>query len=174
VPSGYFEELPAQLLDKIRREEVRTELESISPLLNSVSRQVPYSTPNGYFEAHTSTPVQKPGRIVSIASRRWLRYVAAAAVVGAFFWLKPGQVVQNPTTAANNVIQEYQKDIQSLDEQQKSQLSEFMAAGMTGQETTQASNIPSLQPNLLADVSEQEINEFFEQSEYITASSVNP
>lgn len=53
VPGGYFEELAIGLLSRIKAIEAKDAVEEIShlsPLLNSISRQVPYSIPAGYFE----------------------------------------------------------------------------------------------------------------------------
>lgn len=173
VPMGYFEGLVGQVLDRIHREQAQEELQSISPLLSQLTKQTPYATPTGYFEKEAVLSTKKPGRIVSIASSRWVRYAAAAVITGAIFLLMPGQNDPTPPATVNTVITEYQKDIQQLDETQQARLSEFVEAGMTGQETAQTNNARSLQSNLLADVSEQEISEFFEQSEYITSTSTN-
>lgn len=172
VPSGYFEGLAGQVLSRIRSKEVQDELQSISPLLEQLSKQTPYATPAGYFEEPTILPAQKPARIITIASRRWVRYAAAAVITGFFLWLMPGKESTTASTT-NPVIAEYQKDIQQLDENQKTRLGEFVEAGLTGQETAQTNNTRSLQTNLLADVTEQELTDFFEQSEYLTSTSVN-
>ncbi len=175
VPTGYFEGLAGLVLDRIRREDAQAELESLSPLLSSLSKQSPYSIPAGYFEKQAIKPIQQPTPLVSIGTRRWLRFAVAAAAVftGVVVWLTFDPAPQVETDSVEVVINEYQKDLQSLDEQRKAQLDEFIAAGLTGQETTKAADTRLLQNNLLADVSEQEITEFFEQSEYLTSSSDN-
>jgi hypothetical protein len=43
VPAGYFEQLPAKIMQKI-------ELETISPLLSEAPKTVPFTVPQGYFE----------------------------------------------------------------------------------------------------------------------------
>lgn len=171
VPTGYFEGLAEQVLRRIRQEDARAELEALSPLLSQLSKQTPYSVTAGYFEKQSGG--QQPAPIVSIATRRWIRYAVAVAAVftGVLVWLNSDRTPQIETGSAQVLINEYQKDIQSLDEKRKAQLDEFIAAGLTGQETAQVDDTP--QNNLLSDVSEQEITEFFEQSEYLTSSSDN-
>jgi hypothetical protein len=43
VPAGYFDQLPAKIMQKI-------ELETISPFLSEAPKMVPFSVPQGYFE----------------------------------------------------------------------------------------------------------------------------
>lgn len=50
VPAGYFEQLPGQILQKVRTAEVQEELETLSPLLASVPKFLPLSLPPDYFE----------------------------------------------------------------------------------------------------------------------------
>jgi len=58
VPEGYFEGFAQGLLDKIKAgqtkvqvlDDPRQELAQLSPVLNSISRQLPYQTPQGFFE----------------------------------------------------------------------------------------------------------------------------
>ncbi|HWR32812.1 MAG TPA: hypothetical protein VN451_04775, partial [Chitinophagaceae bacterium] len=53
VPSGYFEGLVAQVLNRIRAIEATIatdEMIFLSPLLNTIPKQMPYAVPDGYFE----------------------------------------------------------------------------------------------------------------------------
>ena len=52
VPQGYFDGLAASVLAKIKGETLSAteELQQLSPLLAGISRKMPYSVPNGYFE----------------------------------------------------------------------------------------------------------------------------
>lgn len=53
VPSGYFDGLAAQVLNRIKEMDsssVSEELNSLSPLLGKISRQVPYAVPTNYFD----------------------------------------------------------------------------------------------------------------------------
>ena len=53
VPNGYFEGLPAQIINRIKALEAKSageELELISPLLSNVSKEMPYAVPVGFFQ----------------------------------------------------------------------------------------------------------------------------
>jgi hypothetical protein len=59
VPAGYFEGLTNDVLARIRANangevnavgEAKAELQNLSPLLSSISREMPYSVPAGFFE----------------------------------------------------------------------------------------------------------------------------
>ena len=53
VPNGYFEGLADQVLNRIKALEAKSayeELGHLSPLLSSISKQMPYELPVGYFE----------------------------------------------------------------------------------------------------------------------------
>lgn len=53
VPEGYFEGFAASMLAKVRAEETQSaadEIAELSPLLAGISRQVPFSVPQGYFD----------------------------------------------------------------------------------------------------------------------------
>ena len=51
VPAGYFENFATKLLAKLKQEDVSVsnELESLSPLLAGMSRKMPFSMPDNYF-----------------------------------------------------------------------------------------------------------------------------
>ncbi|MBK6937188.1 MAG: hypothetical protein IPH18_10185 [Chitinophagaceae bacterium] len=96
IPQGYFEQLAVPLNAQTAAEE----LSSLSPFLSGFKKENPYSVPDGYFENLSSAPygtVIKPqAKVVSITSRRWFRYAAAAVVTGliimAGFIIKNGKV----------------------------------------------------------------------------------
>jgi len=94
VPAGYFDQLPEQVLQRIRSLEtdpVQEELSELSPLLATVPRQLPLSTPQGYFDGLSTrimdgiSQVQDapaPARVVPIRSRRrYLSWAVAASVL---------------------------------------------------------------------------------------------
>lgn len=90
VPSGYFEGLAARVLERIGTDagtnEVRAELETVAPLLNSIGREPVYSVPAGYFDTlDLAAKAMQPagGRVISLrTARRWMQYVAAAMMAG--------------------------------------------------------------------------------------------
>jgi hypothetical protein len=53
VPNGYFEELAAQVLNRVKALEAinaSDELSFLAPSLNNISKETPYTIPTGYFE----------------------------------------------------------------------------------------------------------------------------
>jgi hypothetical protein len=57
VPEGYFEELPAVILAKVKSggSSVQNELEGLSSLLASIPKTMPYSVPPAFFEESLDT-----------------------------------------------------------------------------------------------------------------------
>ncbi len=87
IPFGYFNNLEEKLMHGVRESEdylsAKEELESISPLLSRLNKQVPYTVPLQYFESLSpGVNSKQKTKIVSITSRRWFRYAAAAIIVG--------------------------------------------------------------------------------------------
>ena len=87
MPSGYFDNLAASVLEKIKRaDSAKEELSEISPLLAGLKKSVPYTVPDKYFE--TLSPVlpeekRVPAKVISFSARKVFRYAAAAVTVGA-------------------------------------------------------------------------------------------
>lgn len=53
IPVGYFDELAAQVMNRIKAMETKNAVEELgylSPALSNISRQMPYVVPAGYFE----------------------------------------------------------------------------------------------------------------------------
>lgn len=85
VPSGYFEGLAADVLGKIKAGESRSELDTIAPLLVTISRENVYTVPAGYFEEadFTSKAIRKEAKVFSLRiARRFTQYAAAAVMAG--------------------------------------------------------------------------------------------
>lgn len=92
VPEGYFDGFANSVIDKIKAQnDVRQELEEISPLLNTISKDNVYSLPETYFEELnplTQAAKNKPSaKVVSMGSksRRWINYAAAACISAVLF-----------------------------------------------------------------------------------------
>lgn len=91
IPQGYFEGLEEKLMQSVREsndyQTVTDELDTLSPLLSSLKKQIPYIVPQGYFETlipQENNKTDKPkSTIVSITSRKWFRFAAAAVITGA-------------------------------------------------------------------------------------------
>ena len=64
VPEGYFQDLAELILSRIRTEQLSApaEIQSLSPLLASINRKMPYDLPSGYFEQIPDAPVKEDPR----------------------------------------------------------------------------------------------------------------
>lgn len=87
VPQGYFESLAGNILEKIRQSEggneVRTELEAVAPLLNTISKANVFELPAGYFDQLQVRIPARPAKVVAMRKMRgWMQYVAAGVISG--------------------------------------------------------------------------------------------
>lgn len=85
VPEGYFENLDLEWV-WASEESPAEEIKSLSPLLAGLKKENPFSLPEGYFEQKpVAVPEEQPAKLApvrSISTRSWLKYAAAAVVVG--------------------------------------------------------------------------------------------
>jgi hypothetical protein len=89
VPTGYFSELPDNLVSGMQAVEfVKEELEELSPLLAGLRQQRCFDVPDGYFDSLAAKVLdqvkfrQPVGKVVTMGrTRAWLKYAAAAAAV---------------------------------------------------------------------------------------------
>jgi hypothetical protein len=84
VPAGYFENLPTNILAKIKAQEnnpVFTEMEGLSPMIAGIGNSNVYTVPQGYFE-QLAMPAITSAKVVKMGSRSIFKYAAAAVVVG--------------------------------------------------------------------------------------------
>lgn len=93
VPEGYFEGLASSILNKIKAEEnlsVDDELRSLSSMLYTLDKVNVYKAPTGYFETLSEELLNKvspkeSAKVISFTQRKsikWMRYAAAAVVIG--------------------------------------------------------------------------------------------
>jgi len=87
IPPNYFESLPFQVLQKIqqaeKRNEITEELVLFAPFLNTISKANVYQINAPYFENLRTVDLVKNGKVVkSKTPFKWLKYAAAAAVIG--------------------------------------------------------------------------------------------
>ena len=123
VSAGYFEGLEERIMQTIRNhpdyQTSKEELESISPLLNSLNKRPVYSVPDGYFENFKSEAEQKESgaKVISIASRKWYRYAAAAVVTGII--ALAGLMIYNNNHGKDTVdktIARFEKEVKKIED----------------------------------------------------------
>ncbi len=176
VPQGYFEGLAGKVLQAVNKSNNQTakeELETLSPLLSGLKKEMPFSVPQGYFESLTeniSKEESKPAaKVISITSRKWFRYAAAAVIIGivvttGLLFLGGGE--KEP---GGKALAKFTNDVKKMDDTQKDNLIDFIDAGMNGDETAQVStdNKSAEVKNLLQGISDDELKDFQEQTEDI-------
>ena len=175
VPDGYFNELDEKIMEIIRRhpdyQTSREELESVSPLLSSISKRPVYSVPKGYFENFKpGVEEKKDTKVVSITGRKWLRYAAAAIIVGVI--LMAGFIAFNNSNkdSAGKTLAKFEKEVKKINDVKSTDtLIDFMDAGLNEKEL--ASSQKSIKTDdvqqLLKDVSIDELKDFNEESKDI-------
>lgn len=178
VPAGYFEGMEEKLMQSVREsndyQTTTEELETLSPLLSSLKKEMPYSVPQGYFEnlaVDINTQKNKTKtKVVSIGSRKWFRYAAAAVITGAIIMAGFLYFNNNSDNASGvKVMAKFTRDVKKMDETQKDDLIDFIDAGMNGNETADVNTeIKSKEvKKLLQDISDEELKDFQEQTEDI-------
>ena len=88
VPAGYFNQLPGQVLAAVRKLDVEQELEQLAPILNQVSREMPYT--RAEISAIHAEVIMEHAAVAEIPvvqmpvrkTRKWIRYMAAAVTTG--------------------------------------------------------------------------------------------
>jgi hypothetical protein len=85
LPDGYFQRVPDELEAGISAlAQAREALEDLHPILTAAKGLNPYQVPAQYFEEFPALMLEKmrtPAKVIGI-SRRWIRYMAAAALTG--------------------------------------------------------------------------------------------
>jgi hypothetical protein len=84
VPEGYFENLPTNILAKIKAQDNRIfdrEMMELSPTIANIGNRNVYTVPLGYFE-QLSLPTSTSAKVVKIGSFSILKYAAAAVITG--------------------------------------------------------------------------------------------
>lgn len=169
VPDDYFSSLAEQAVANTKHT-VTEELEAISPFLGSLKKNNPYAVPDGYFDA-VNIPVnevKQEVKVVSITSRRWFRYAAAAVVVG---FLALGSISlfkkQQPVTEANSHawIEKKIKNVSTDNIDEFLQLAEKEKnydLAVTSSEKPQEVN------DLLKDISDKDLQDFIHDTEPLT------
>lgn len=88
VPAGYFNQLSDRIMAAIHKQAVANELEEIAPLLNTISKQMPYtsiSLPQFQMEGIMEKAAEAAIPVIQMPVRKknkWMQYAAAAVATG--------------------------------------------------------------------------------------------
>lgn len=206
VPEGYFERFADDVMATIKGKQAVSpsdELASLSPLLAGISRKMPFSVPENYFDQATdsltgmvveeylpdvlaatnknmlyevpegyfdSLPqqvlnkvIQPRGKVISF-NRNWMRYAAAAVLVGAvaissIVYFFSGSKA-DPATQSESWIAKKLKNVSNQE------LEEFITTASSVNGTETAKNVKQAGQEvekMLKDVSDTELDAFLSQ-----------
>lgn len=169
LPEDYFERLSENTLAETKAVAfVQEELDDFSPVLHNLKHAPLYEVPAGYFDQLPGIILQKvqseqPAKIVKMGSRNVLRrYIAAAAVLlvmltGAWWYFQPSSGTDDPK--ASIAIQQVPDEelIRFIDDQS-------LAAEIAGNTVANTEFDNNEMHDLLADVSDEELQQYVERN----------
>jgi hypothetical protein len=107
VPEGYFEGLAGSIMAKIKTGEgitAKEEIASLSPLLASISRSMPYEVPGNYFQSNIDELPYIVGDDPQSAILSLVERVTPYEVPFDYFTNFPGQVLEKVTDRQTRLI----------------------------------------------------------------------
>jgi hypothetical protein len=171
LPDDYFSDLSENTIAEAKALSfVQEELDEFSPVLHKLKHAPVYTVPAGYFDQLPNAILNKvqqhqPAKVVKMGNRSYLRrYIAAAAVVlviaaGAFWFVqKPGSTVNPSDPIAIKQVPD-EELIRFIDD-----LSSTAEVG-TSIAYTEFDN--TAMQDLLADVSDEELQQYVEKNSSI-------
>jgi peptidoglycan hydrolase-like protein with peptidoglycan-binding domain len=180
TPDGYFEELTENAVSGAKAIEfVNEELENLSPVLSGLQNKEVYTVPAGYFESLSAivlekAKAQRPARVVKMNfTQRVVRYAAAAVIAGGLIvggWFYLGNSKGASAVDGNGVLADIPKPIaDSLNNISEQGLENYLEnQNDATADAPIANNVdndikPSDMKTMLADVSDDELQQYLEQ-----------
>ena len=182
---AYFEGLAGTILSKIKSNgtiveedsDVSSELTALSPLVAGIKKENVYTVPADYFaNFKVAIPAAAPkAKVVTLHPVHWMRYAAAAAVIGivaigGVFFLKYDKATSgNPLTT---ITADYDKPLSSVSDDA---IANYLNQSPEEMDITPSSveyddskiNPGDLAAQLLNDVSDSDIQEYLRENEPI-------
>ena len=171
VPSGYFQSIEEKLTEIVftsKDQTVEEELETLSPLLLQLKDKPTYSIPEYYFEElkqpNRAVVTAQKSKVISIASRKWVRYAAAAIVVGmvatiAFTFLNKKETIEQPADKSFAWIEKNLKKVSTDD------INAFVESVSTESAEIVKADAKDEIRYLLKDVTDKEIQDFLNDTQ---------
>jgi hypothetical protein len=181
VPQGYFEGLTDKAMQSVHEsndnETAKEELATLSPLLSGLKKEMPFAVPQGYFESLTeniSREENKPAvKVISITSRKWFRYAAAAVVTGIIAMVGFLIVKDKQNEEGQSIVKfekKLNKEIKQMSDEELNDFIQFTDAGLTGEEKVSTKTTDEVK-ELLKDVPDTELKEFLEETSDVESDS---
>lgn len=177
IPQGYFVGLEEKLMTVVRTsadyQTASEELNSIAPLLKTLKKENVFEVPDQYFETITFNQNKPTAKVISIASKKWFRFAAAASVFGLivltglqFF----NKNYSNPSTAPHSWIEQKMKKVST------EEINSFINLAGETETNFLKDNTKSTDKTmemLMRDVSNNEIQQFFDEANFIEETILN-
>ena len=179
VPADFFNLGDDEIMKLVKNENnglaAGEELKELSPLLSSLKKEMPYSVPAGYFENISNTiniEGTSPAKVVSMASRKWFRYAAAAVVIGFIavsgFFLFVRKDSIDPKTQSAEWVKKNLKKVSTNEIDSFVQLTTpVVASAVIKNETKDKSEVKEL----IKDISDKDIEQFLSDAQANEAES---
>jgi hypothetical protein len=171
VPDGYFSGLEEKLMQGIREhadyQTSKEELASISPMLSIISKKPLYSVPGGYFENLAPAKEKKQeAKVISLRSRKWHRYAAAAVFAGIIFTGIVVLLTQKNIDPNNNPHAWVEKKMKKVDTEEINNFVILADDEANSKETVVAVDKSVEVKDLMKDISDKEIQQFLDETDY--------
>jgi len=181
VPQGYFDDLSGNAIAGAKAIEfVNVELENLSPLMSSLKEKQVYETPAGYFESLPAAMLEKAQESAPLAkvftmgtTRRVMRFAVAAAVIGFIAvstWFYTNQTTLPTIPTSHDIVKGLQQlsdtELQDYAESENIIVSEPFT---TTSEVFTAEDVK----NLLADISDEELEKFIDEESGVKKPNTN-
>jgi hypothetical protein len=144
----------------------KEELETLSPFLSGLKKEMPYDVPQGYFDSLSKGPVKQETKVISIVHRKWFRYAAAAVVTG--IMVLGGFLFFSSPTKIDPIEQPYAWVKKSFKKVDKADIDAFVKLAdeeLTTQSSVAANPVkPEEIKELMKDVSDKEIQKFLDET----------
>ncbi len=188
IPTGFFDQLPAQIMQQIKAEEnsVEKELEETAPFLNTIGRKNVYAVPAGYFEglaASITLHVKKEkAKVIGMGAgfKRIMGYAAAASVAAImlftgyqFFYTEKHstEIAANKSIIENNI--NIQSAISSVSDEEINHYLDTHTMAFNG--NVQNAPLPDVMDiqGLIKNASDEEIIEYLKKNSIKGEKNIN-
>lgn len=171
-PEGYFNDISDNIVSGVKAIDfVNEELENLSPLMMGLKNQSVYTVPDGYFDTVAPAVMeavkkQPAAKVVSIGfGKKMMRYAAAAvitgiAVIGGYLALNKPAVVNNTDGIAK--INWDSANVAKIPDQEIESFLNNNTVSLADVSDDNSVNENDLK-ELLADVSDEELQQYLEQ-----------
>ena len=158
VPATYFEDLKG-VMPFDDYQSAKDEIKSISPLLSGLNKDMPYSVPSSYFDQLQPASKQRT-KVVSLESRKWFRYAAAAVITAAI--ATTGLVIYSTSQSEEKQMAKLEKKInKEIHKTSDEDLNEFIEYTSITQDVAKSTPSEDVK-ELLKDIPAAELQEFID------------